>query len=103
MLSDLSRFSSTEMVIIEGNETYGRWNMPSFLKEQPDDSDIGIFKVTASTECRPDLISQEIYGTPLLDWVLISFNNVRNVLNWPKSGDLIEYPVESIVIPEVLQ
>jgi len=104
ILDDYSRFSRTEMIIVDNNETFGVWKTYSFLKQRPRDEDIGVFQVTNDLEGRPDLISFRIYGTPLLDWVLISFNSAgRNVLNWPRAGDIIEYPVESIVIPEVLQ
>jgi len=97
------------MIITDGHETFGRWKSYSFLKERPADENIGVFRVTSAVEGRPDLISQQVYGTPLLDWVLIAFNNTidnqsaRNALNWPRAGDLVEYPVESIVVPEVLQ
>lgn len=103
IIEDFSRFSRTEMVIVDGKETFGRWSSYSFLKERPAEENIEIFKVTSAVEGRPDLISNQVYGTPLLDWVLIAFNNARGALNWPKTGDLVEYPVESIVVPEVLQ
>lgn len=103
ILEDFSRFSRTEMIIVDGVETFGRWKQYPFLKERPAEENIEVFQVTSATEGRPDLISQQIYGTPLLDWVLIAFNNARNTLNWPKTGDVIEYPVESVVVPEVLQ
>ena len=103
ILSDFSRFSRTDMVIIDGNETFGKWKLYAFLKERPAEENIGVFQVTSAVEGRPDLISQQIYRTPLLDWVLIAFNNARDTLNWPRSGDLLEYPIESIIIPEILQ
>lgn len=103
ILEDFSRFSRTEMVIVDGCETFGRWKSYSFLKERPADENIEVFQVPSSMEGRPDLISQQVYGTPLLDWVLIAFNNARNSLNWPRTGDLVEYPIESVVVPEVLQ
>ena len=102
MLDDYSRFSKTEMIIIDGVETFGKWKQYSFLVERPVEDKIGVFRITSAVEGRPDLISTQIYGTPMLDWVLIAFNNARGTLNWPRTGDTIEYPVESIVIPEVL-
>ena len=91
------------MIIVDGNETFGRWQSYSFLKVRPPEDQIDVFQVTSAVEGRPDLISQQIYDTPLLDWVLIAFNNARDSLNWPKAGDLVEYPIESVVVPEVLQ
>lgn len=101
-LDQFSRFQTTDPIIIDGVETFGSWRRPSFLRERPTDDFIGVFQVTSAIEGRPDLISNELYGTPLLDWVLISFNNARKALNWPMAGDTIEYPLESIVLPELL-
>ena len=102
MLDQFSRFNNTERIIIDGVETYGTWNQPSFLKKRPQDDQIGVFRVTSALEGRPDLISNNLYGTPVLDWVLISFNGVSNTMNWPKAGDTIEYPLDSVVLPELL-
>jgi hypothetical protein len=101
-LDTFSRFKKTPPIIVEGKETYGRWVSFSFLKERPDEENIGVFRVTSALEGRPDLISNQIYSTPLLDWVLIAFNKVRDPLNWPRTGDMIEYPVDAIVLPELL-
>ena len=98
-LDDFSRFFQTGETIIDGNETFGVWNPPLFLKIRPEEDKIARFRVTSQTEGRPDTIANRIYGTPLLDWVLISFNKVRDPLNWPKAGDIIEYPIDSIVFP----
>lgn len=100
-LDSFSRFKKTDMIIVDGHETFGRWTMFNFLKERPPEDKIRVYNVTADSEGRPDRISNEIYNTPLLDWVLIAFNNVRDPLNWPKSGITIEYPVDTIVLPEL--
>jgi len=99
---DFSRFSKSELIIVDGKETYGAWAQFKFLKTRPAEDLIKVFQVTSVTEGRPDLIANQVYGTPLLDWVLIAFNNVRDTLNWPMAGSLIEYPVDSIVLPEIL-
>ena len=101
-LDEFSRFSRTAPTIIDGKETYGRWVQPSFLLNRPSDENIGIFRVTNALEGRPDLISNQVYGTPLLDWVLIAFNGVRDPLNWPRAGDSIEYPLDTVVLPTLL-
>ncbi len=72
------------------------------MTQRPDESDIGIFQLTSVLEGRQDLISQQIYSTPLLDWVLIAFNQVRDPLNWPRAGSAIEYPLDTVVLPELL-
>ncbi len=101
-LDAFSRFKKTPPTIFDGKETYGRWVSFRFLTQRPDESDIGIFQVTSALEGRPDLISQQIYSTPLLDWVLIAFNQVRDPLNWPRAGSAIEYPLDTVVLPELL-
>lgn len=101
-LDEFSRFKRTPPTIVEGKETYGRWVVPTFLKVRPAEEYIRVFQVTSALEGRPDLISNAVYSTPLLDWVLIAFNGVRDPLNWPRAGDLIEYPVDTIVLPELL-
>lgn len=108
-LGEFSRFRNTKPTIIDGKETYGAWNKQSWLRILPNSNDIGIFRVTNQFEGRPDRISNEIYGTPLLAWVLISFNAIhfndksaRTLFGWPRAGSVIRYPVESIVLPEVI-
>ena len=101
-LHQFSRFQTTEPIIVGGNDTYGVWKQPSFLVTRPREDQIGVFRVTSALEGRPDLIAYKLYGTPLLDWVLISFNNARRALNWPKAGDSIEYPLDEVVLPSLL-
>jgi len=97
-----SRFNQSTPIIVDGVETFGTWTEPSFIRTRPEEDQIGVFRVTSAIKGRPDLISNQLYGTPLLDWVLISFNNARRALNWPKAGDSIEYPLDTIVLPELL-
>jgi len=100
-LDQFSRFNGSEQTIFDGVETYGYWNAQSFLIKRPTEDLIGIFRVLPAVEGRPDLISNQLYGTPLLDWVLIAFNNVTD-LNWPRAGDVVEYPNKQLVIREVV-
>ena len=98
-----SRFSRTEKITYDGEITYGRWKPYKFLTEAIPQSSIGVFVVTAENAGRPDLIANSIYGISQLDWVLLAFNNIREPFNWPKVGELIRYPVDSIVLQEVYQ
>ena len=102
MLGYFSRFQTTESILVDGKKTLGAWDPPNFIKEKPDKEFIFTYRVTSKTEGRPDLISNTIYGTSDLFWVLIAFNKPRNTLNWPKVGDIIEYPAQSIVMSELL-
>lgn len=92
-----SRFYNTDMIIVDGYETVGTWNQPSYLVERPSEGLIAKFYVPNALEGRPDLIAQQIYGNPKLDWVLIAFNNPPELLNWPRAGDLIEIVDPAIV------
>lgn len=101
-----SRFYNTPLVLYNGIETLHKWVEPSWIRNKPADEFIGTFTVDGSTEGRPDLISSVIYNTPLLDWVIISFNathypesNAKSVLNWPISGTVVRYPIEIVVLP----
>lgn len=106
--NEFSRFNNTEHIIVDGKETIGTWNKPSWLRELPDDKFIRTFNVNSALEGRPDIIANRVYGTPLLAWVLIAFNathysdgGARVGLNWPRAGMLIRYPSDSIVFPEI--
>lgn len=101
-LDDFSRFKTTEPTIIEGKETFGVWRPLKIFSERPAEEFIAVFEVTSALEGRPDLISFSVYGTPYLDWVLIAFNQVRETLNWPATGDIIEVPSDVVVLPELL-
>lgn len=106
-MTDFLRFGNTEKTIVDGKETYGLWNQPPWLKEKPDDSDMVSYVVPSNHDGRPDLISYEFYGTPLLSWVIIAFNarffhsDARDVLGWPKTGTLLKMPTRSLVYPYV--
>lgn len=100
IVNDYSRFQRTELVLEDGVEVFSTWTMPPFLSEELPSDQIGSYKVTNAMEGRPDLISNIIYGTPYLDWVLIAFNNARD-LNWPKAGVIIKYPSNTAVITEL--
>ncbi len=101
-LDNFSRFINTDPVIYNGLETYGRWKQFSFLAKRPSDDLISVYQVTSQFEGRPDLIAFTLYGNAQLDWVLLAFNNVFETLGWPRTGSLIEYPVDSVVLSELL-
>jgi len=100
-IPDTSRFTNTELILEDGVETFGTWTMPSYLIERPVDDHIKKFKVTSALEGRPDLIANQVYDNPHLAWVIIAFNGTRDVLNWPRAGDTIEYPISRLVITEL--
>jgi hypothetical protein len=98
-----SRYTTTPETEYDGAHTYGKWKSYNFLTESLAENQTRTLYITNAYEGRPDLISQQIYNTTKLDWVLIAFNKVRNPLNWPRAGDIIRYPLESVVMTEILQ
>ena len=61
------------------------------------DQAITAFEFYEITEnMRPDVVAQNIYGDPELDWVILITNNITNIRDqWPLSNnDLHEYMVE---------
>jgi len=89
------------MIVVDGVETVGTWNQPSYLLERPDETMIDKFYVSNAVEGRPDLIAQAMYGSPELDWVIIAFNNPPEILNWPRAGDMIDIVMRELVFAEL--
>jgi|CXWL01.1.fsa_nt_gi hypothetical protein len=109
-LGNYSRFTLTDDLIVENQESLGIWQQYSWLKKRPSDEFIGALVIQNQFEGRPDQLAYQIYGSPLLYWVLIAFNAIHNNdklamlgLNWPKSGQIIIYPLDIIVFPEVVR
>lgn len=101
-----SRFQNTPIVMVDAPdgskvETFGIWVRPDFLRLQLADSKIGKYRVTAAFAGWPSKISLDLYGTVLYDWVLIAFNNAYDDINWPVAGDIIKYPLPSVVFSEI--
>lgn len=98
-----SRFKlSTPIITANGIETIGmmvQFDFMDFNKLQQ--TDIVHFRVDSTTAGRPDLISNQVYGTPQLYWVVIMVNKPQNVLRWPPTGAIIMLPAKSVVVPEL--
>ena len=97
-----SRLKSTPTVILNGEEVWGTWDKPVFLRQEVPESQQLSIRVNSDRACRPDLIANDIYGTTRLDWVLIAFNDALEALNWPRTGTVIKAPIPDIVYGEVL-
>lgn len=103
-----SRFRLTDPILTRnGQETFGRMTKFEFLDRDnlPDDQ-IGQMTVDANTAGRPEKVAAAVYdGRVDLDWVIVFFNHVENPFqypgNWPVIGQIVEYPIASIVLPEV--
>ena len=97
----MSRYRQTEQIVVDGKETVGYWNQPSYLSERPANAYINRLYISSALAGRPDLIANALYGSPQLDWVLIAFNNPTEPLNWPSPGTTIEYPSYDLVRSEL--
>lgn len=99
LTSEFSRFKDTEPVIKDGKETFGLWNRPPELERKNlNDEQITTIKIDQINQGRPDLISQEYYGTPSLFWVITMFNRPLNTLGWPQAGETIQFPNKDSVM-----
>ena len=96
-----SRFKGTGTTLLDSCEVFGVWTKPSLLTRVLRDDQIQYYVVNNSKAGRPDLISYEIYGTTLLDWLVIAFNR-GEVLNWPRAGQVIKLPISSLVLSELV-
>jgi hypothetical protein len=101
-VDNLSRLRFADPIIIDGKETFGLWNRPSWMNiDNVEDKDVQNFVVNQETAGRPDLISNQVYGTPLLEWVVIMFNNPTNTLGFPKTGTTIRLPKPTLVFSNI--
>ncbi len=85
----INRYKYTDKIIVEGKTTVGPYVEPPFVSDPTNE---GTIKIPASRSGRPDLIANDLYGDPSLFWVLMIYNNVTKVMNWPKNGEVIKYP-----------
>lgn len=101
-VDNLSRLKFSDPIIINGKEMFGLWNRPNWMDiNNIEDRNVQNFMVNQETAGRPDLIANTIYGTPLLEWVVIMFNNPINTLGFPKSGTTIKLPRPTLVFSNI--
>lgn len=101
MPNSTSRLNKTPNITYDNQSIPGKWVEPSWLKTKLDISQEALFSVTSEFEGKPDLIANQIYGNPFLDWVLIAYNNAEP-FGWPKAGSIIKYPIERVVYTSLL-
>jgi hypothetical protein len=94
-----SRFSQTEHVLFDNQDTFGRWKNPvtDLLAKSAT-----AYVVSNSFAGRPDLIAFSLYGNASLDWLLIAINSASDALNWPQAGDTIMVPSRSLIASELV-
>ena len=66
------------------------------LRTDLDQAITGFNYYTIKEGIRPDMVAQELYDNPELDWVVLISNNITNIRNeWPLNhNDLQEYMVD---------
>lgn len=94
-----SRFAYTPSTIFDGQFTYGRWVLPSFLAKALSPTDVRSLLVTPELEGKPHAIALEVYGDEELEWIIIAYNATLDVINWPAAGETIKYPAPGVVLP----
>ena len=99
---ETSRYLLTDDIIFDACVTKSSWRKPSILKRELSKDDYFTFTVTNDLECRPDKISQAVYQTPHLDWLLIAYNRVAEPFGWPGTGLIIKVPRPELFMPELL-
>ena len=101
---NMGRYNRTSRILYRTHETLGRFKTYPWLIDKPSDSLIGLFKVTNQNAGEPRRIASAVYGDHNLFWVLAAFNDkwyadpgAKNVFNWPVAGQVIYYPLFSVI------
>ena len=85
-----ARFNDSMPIIVDGKETFGMWKKQAFLSEPYEET---VDYVVDNTRAgRPDLISNDVYGTSDLYWVVIAAMRPMVTTNWPSTGDVLHLP-----------
>lgn len=97
-----SRFNLSTPIIFNGVETFGLLTQFPFLDPnnlQP--SDIVTLTITPDLAGKPWAIANQLYNSPVLDWVIVLFNKPLNPVGWPTNGTVIKAPSNTVVLPLV--
>jgi hypothetical protein len=97
-----SRFKLTQSILRDDIETFGLMKKHFFL----DEANLRIEQIERVTVShaqagRPWVIADDIYNSPVLDWVVVLFNKPLNPVNWPPVGAVIKLPTAETVLPNV--
>jgi hypothetical protein len=97
-IDSLSRFGDTEIVSKNGTISFGLWNRYNFtnLNDLPEE-DITTIQIDQTFAGRPDLIADQYYGSPFLEWVVTMSNRPLNPLGFPQAGTIIKIPKRGAV------
>lgn len=91
-----SRYFETSLINFNGKKTFGLFEPPQWIRALTNDQLYNL-SIPSEFEGRPDLISNRLYGSPNLYWVILWINQPLQPFGWPKAGSIIRY-----VSPEVV-
>lgn len=74
-----------------------RWWERKIFKQNVDDL---VFTLPKKYEGRPDLLAHDVYGTYMLSWLVLQFNNIIDVQNEFVSGVKLRLPTSARVSAE---
>lgn len=99
-VSQHSRFQDSEPIIHNGSETFGLMTKPYFLNPKNLDPNTEIINLTITPDLagKPWMIADQVYNSPILDWVVVLFNKPLNPVGWPVNGAVIRLPISGIVL-----
>jgi hypothetical protein len=103
-LDSFSRFQETRPIITDSPyggriETFGLWKEPTFLTKFLDPQlDLIHIRVDGSRVGRPDLIANDVYGSPSYYWVLIAYNKPKDLFGWPQINTIVLAPNPQLVL-----
>jgi hypothetical protein len=98
-----SRFKDSEVITTNGKTFPALMKRFEFLDvDNIGEQNVIRVQVLGNRAGRPDLISEDLYGTAIFKWVLILFNNVTNPFDgWPKANTVIQAPKNDMVWREL--
>jgi hypothetical protein len=86
----------TSNILLYGNDKKITYETYKRKKYSYNDSD-RFFQINAGLEYRPDLVSNTIYGLPDYWWLLMEYNNMKDITEF-SNGTFIRIPKLSEVI-----
>lgn len=92
-----SRYSQGGTVELIGNNI-GWWERHVY---QRSDSDV-VFTVTSRYARRPDLLANDLYNTPILQWFILQYNAIVDINEEFIEGSTITLPTKARLFGELL-
>jgi hypothetical protein len=97
--SHYSRYINTDQIQFKDDKstntinTVGLYLIPDSISKLKPHELLSV-KIGPELAGRPDLISEQQYGTPYYAWIVVMVNRPLNPINWPKNGDRILVPTQ---------